>query len=113
MGKIRHHAIIVTGSWIDPHLEIARVEAERIGLRPTHIIRSPWNGCGTVFIPPDGSKEFREESDEFDLFRAEFVGWLREYEEACAEYTFEWAEIQYGDDDGNNLILSDSEEGIR
>ena len=64
----------------------------------------------SFFIPPDGSKEGWDDSEEGDKSRDRFVGWLRSVRE---KYGLSWVEVQYGDNDYITKILRDSDEEYR
>ena len=55
MGRITHHAIVVT-SWRDEAIESAHAYATEVFAYVTPIIESRINGYKTFLIPPDGSK---------------------------------------------------------
>ena len=114
MGYMRHHAIIVT-NWhsekdtYQPRgaatIEDAHREAIRIGLRPTPVTDPVTNGYRTFFVPPDGSKEGWEESEAGDSRRDEFVEWLEKQTYDDGSTPLDWAEVQYGDDDGHQYVV--------
>jgi len=112
MGYIRHHAIIVT-SWSDKHIEHAYSQAVEIfGEAVSPIVNSKHNDYGSFFIAPDGSKEGWEESDEGDDLRERFVEWLNHHRYDDGSSPFDWAEIQYGDDDKQTLVCRHSDEKL-
>lgn len=106
MGYFRHHAILVT-SWSNEHLERARDKANAIGLVTTPITPGVVNSEATFVCVPDGSKEGWSESEAFDGYREEFVNWLSELVKA-EELFCAWAEVQYGDDYGDDRLLRSS-----
>lgn len=109
MGYMRHHAIIVTG-WDDNEVKAARKQAEALfNGRVSKIVPGRANGYTSFFVPPDGSEEGWETSNEGDLGREAFVGYLRSrtYEDGSSR--LDWAEVQYGDDDGQTWIIEDSD----
>lgn len=108
MGYTRHHAIIVT---IFNHVkaELAHNQANNIFGEPsivTPIIESVCNGYCTFVVTPDGSKEFWNTSDEYDVKRSAFISWLESQKKQGNFY--DWALIQYGDDEGENKIIEAS-----
>ncbi len=117
MGHIRHHAILVT-SFDERGIKDAHQEAERIfaamedispvsaKLEISPIIESPLNEYKTFFIPPDGSKEGWDTSDQGDRCRKEFVDWLNSRRFDDGSSYLDWAVVRYGDDDGNNALES-------
>ena len=92
MGIIRHHAIVVTG--YGQRILQAYERATKLGLTPTNVIVSEWNGYESFMISPDGVKESLEESSLFDGRRALF----KEYLKANHKYFLDWVEIRYGSD---------------
>lgn len=53
------------------------------------------NGYQSFFIPPDGSKERWDASDEGNRRRNEFIKWLK-----SRKVLVDWVEVQFGDDEG-------------
>lgn len=98
MDSIRHHAIVVT-SWKGDYLSAARFKAVELGMIVTSVEDSGINGYSSFMICPDGSREGWPESDLGDDQRAAFVNWITEEQRANRGY-WQWAVIQYGDDDG-------------
>lgn len=101
MGFILHHAIVVT-CWNSKHIEQAHELAVSGGLNPTEITPAVVNGYRSFMIPPDGSKEGWEQSDEGDERRNVWIAAM--YEMRHDNYC-EWAELSYGLDDGMPKIL--------
>lgn len=94
MGYMRHHAIIVTG-WKDETIEVAHAKAKEIfGDSVTEILPNAINGYRTLFIGPDGSKEWWADSDQGDKRREEFKAWIKENYKMWLEA----AEVQYYDE---------------
>ena len=104
MGYIRHHAIIVT-SWDDDILKQAHDYAKMKFPVVSDVMVSGMNGFCTFLIPPDGSKEGWEESDKGDDRRIDMIEWLNNHTYEDGSSSFDWAEIQYGDENGDNRIL--------
>ncbi|MEU8136055.1 hypothetical protein [Streptodolium elevatio] len=79
MGYIKHDAVIVTtAEWRDgglPDIDAFRRSLPE-GFRPLVVgpIKAPLNGYVSYAFLPDGSKEYWEDSDLGDVFRAQFVG---------------------------------------
>lgn len=91
MGVIRHHAMIVTGYDMED-MKATRRFAELCNLDPSPIMESHSNGYLTFFIPPDGSKEGWERSQEGDEERDRFKKFLRK------RRVEDWVELAYGGD---------------
>lgn len=98
MGYIRHIAIIVT-TWSEPEIEKVTQKAEDIFPDTSKVFTSRVNSYYTLFIPPDGSKLFWEDSDNGIKERDEFIKFLQNETEYCA-----WVEVQYGDEERNDGI---------
>lgn len=99
MGYISHHAIVVTSfddKIQEPHIVAKQIIGNEL---ISDIIDSPINGYKSFFVAPDGSKEGWNESEEYEDKRDMFIKWLQDYA-LCY-----WALIQYGDDNGENVIL--------
>lgn len=110
MGYIRHNAIIVTSydyDKISEAYDIAKSIFRKYGISRLvgPIIGSVANEYKTFFIAPDGSKEGWDISNAGNDARDEFIHWLQE------DYCYDWAEIQYGDEVGNQCITSASNMG--
>lgn len=105
MGYMRHHAIIVS-SWDRELLSKAHFEAKIIFPTVSDVLESRVNGHGSFFIPPDGSKESWELSDTGDEERHIFLQWLNAHRYSDGSSALKWAEVQYGDDEGKNRLVS-------
>ncbi len=109
MGYMKHHAIIVTGT---DHggsaIQIAHKEAKRIFPWVSAISPPAVNTYRTFLIPPDGSKEGWEESDEGDARRAEFIAHLKTLAYDDGSSPLDWAEISYADDYGPPQVTDSS-----
>jgi len=114
MGYMCHHTVIVT-TWDAMRARVAHEKATEIfaplGNLVTPIIESRINGYFTFAVAPDGSKEGWDESDRGDRCRADLIGWLeaQRYEDRSSPY--DWAEVQYGDDERETIIVRHSDEG--
>ena len=95
MGYIKHHAIVVT-CWNDKHIEQAHALAVENELRPTEITPSAVNGQRSFLIPPDGSKEGWEESDNGNDRRD---AWIKTMEHLADKNYCDWCEVRFGGDD--------------
>jgi len=104
MGYIRHHGMIVT-SYDEERIEAAHEKARDIGMTVTEVVESPVNGYRSFCVAPDGSKEGWDASEKGDAQRDELVSWLesKSFEDGSAPY--DWAEVQYGDEMGDNELL--------
>lgn len=113
MGYMCHHMIVVT-TFDEDLIQLAHEKAAEIFGRPNHhgqivgvtpIMKSPVNFYYSFFVPTDGSKEGWGDSDQGDQHRDEFIAWLesQRYEDQSSPY--DWAEVQYGDDDKDNRML--------
>ena len=109
MGYMRHHSIIVTTSHAD--IDTARDQAVEIfgEKRVSLVLYSPSNSYKSFFISPDGSKEGWAESDAGDEQREAFIKWLdsKRYNDGSSALTY--AEVQFGDEQGDDKILRSSE----
>jgi len=98
MGYMRHHAIIVTG-WSTEQVTNAHQIASELFEVVSPVTEVATNGYTSFFIPPDGSKEGWEESNNGNLARGRFMDWAK----TSGTY-LEVAEIQYGDEEGVSWI---------
>jgi hypothetical protein len=105
MGYMVHHAIVVT-AYKDDINAIRKVAKKTFGKLVSGLVCSNVNGYKSFFVAPDGSKAGWDESDKGDSDRNAFIEWLKKNRE---NRWCEWAEIQYGDDEGSDLILRHSE----
>lgn len=114
MGYTRHHAIVVTSS-IEDLVGEAHATAVRIfeptAAQVTPLMRPTTNGFVSFAVLPDGSKEAWEESDAADRAREEFVTWLDERVYEDGSTSLPWAEVQFGDENGKQRVVSAS--GLR
>lgn len=102
MGYICHHAILVTafGDKVDKAQEKAKeIVGEEV---VSEVCHSPINGYRTFLVFPDGSKEGWKESDNYEVKREQFMEWLKE------DGYYDWALIQYGDEERQDLLLQGS-----
>lgn len=114
MGYMRHHAIIVAGS-IDPWVAQAHGRAHHVfddgpGTLVSPVISGRTNGVCSFFIAPDGSKEGWSDSDECDAKRDAFIAWLRSVVYEDGSSPLDWAEVQFGDEDGVTKVTRHSDE---
>jgi len=104
MGYMRHHAIIVT-SCLDDHLEWAHQAAIGMFDNVSPIIPSKMNGYRSFFIPPDGSKEEREESDRGNAYRKVFLQMTIGRAFPDGSNPLDVVEIEYGGDEPYSIQL--------
>lgn len=111
MGYIRHHAILIT-CFNKPSIEAAHEQALSI-FKEEHwadmvspIVEAPVNGYMSFAIFPDGSKEGWNDSDKGDSYRVAFIEWLRQPQD---RYFWDWALVQYGDDEEQTIIVDHSD----
>src|SRR5262245_1582447 len=111
MGYIRHHAIVVTGSY-DSWPATAHAEARRVfGPLDVSDLSVPLvNGYQTFCVWPDGSKEGWDESDAGNDKRGTFIGWLRAQAYEDGSSPLDWVEVQYGDDNLETKIISSGDD---
>jgi len=121
MGYMSHNAIIVTGyrKYGEKRgpVDEARDYATSLGCQVTECLESNTNGYVTFVVIPDGSKEGWDGSDAGDVRREAFLAEVKRragmtlVDEDDAWF-FDWAEIQYGNDDGITRIIAHSDEDI-
>ena len=104
MGYIRHHAIIVT-SYDSDLIEEAHYKAKKLFKNVSEICDSVMNAYYSFFIPPDGSKEGWEVSNEYDEKRDEFIEWCKSKEYSDGSNPLDYVELFYGDDSGYDGII--------
>jgi hypothetical protein len=112
MGYMRHHAIVVT-SYDVKRIDAAHNEAARLGLDITGILQAAVNEWHTFLVGPDGSKEGWDESDAGDHRRGQFIAWLDGQRFEDGSSPFDWAEVQYGDDERETKVTRHSYEAER
>ena len=106
MGYTRHHAIIVTGYDLERVEKIRnKIKKKCTTLRPTRVHVSAMEGYGTFFIGPDGSKEGWPDSDAGDEERNMIINLLRSKRFEDGSSPFDWVEVQYGDDNGEDELV--------
>lgn len=92
MGYFRHHTIIVTG-WDAQSVAIAQQEAKKLFFTTSEVTPTAINGFISFFIPPDGSKEGWDASDDCNQNRDKFIEWLHSH-----AYSLRWVEVSFGED---------------
>lgn len=114
MGYMRHHAIVVTGSYGE-HIFAAHSEAldilgsEQVSPVSDKAINSHRSFC--VF--PDGSKEGWDDSDRGDDNRGEFIRYLDGLRYDDGSSPLRWVEVQFGDDERETKVTAHSDEDER
>jgi hypothetical protein len=108
MGYMRHHAIIVTGSYGD-YLLRAHLQARRLEMKVSDIVKSSINGFESFFVAPDGSKEGWPESDTGDIARDALIDFLQSMRYGDGGSPLSWALVQYGDDNRQKSITTDDD----
>ena len=104
---MRHHAILVTtldkARAQQAHRRASAIFADH---RVSAFLASDVNEYYTITIGPDGSKEGWSESHAGDKQRETFIAWLnsKRYDDGSSPY--DWCEVQYGDEDGDDRILA-------
>lgn len=104
MGYILHHAIVVT-SWNQTLIAEAHEVAKANGFNPSEITPCAVNGYRSFFVPPDGSKEGWEESNERDSGRAGLTGWLDRQRHEDGSTSLKWVEVAIGCDDPDDTEI--------
>lgn len=97
MGRIAHHAIVVT-TWKPELLVEAHRKAEEFGCAVSSIVVSPINGYRSFLVAPDGSKEGWSDSDRGDEQRDKFIAWMNSKAYDDGSNALRWAEVFYGED---------------
>lgn len=95
MGHSVYHAIVVSG-WKAEAIKEAHLLAVSLDMSPTEIVKSPWEGVTSFLVPPDGSKEGWEESDDGDSRRERFIGLLKSKWDGK---WWDWVEVAFGADE--------------
>jgi hypothetical protein len=123
-GGMCHHTIVVTGMYDDDgnvtrakpsvvlvhDLRHAHMKAVEIfhGRLVSPIIKGVVNRYGSFFVAPDGSFEGWNHSDEGDANREALIKWLDSKRNQDASSPYTWAEIQFGNEGGDQRILRHS-----
>jgi len=114
MGYERHHTIIVTTFDLKRAMDARDKAFSYFGDNGqlTTVYKSPVNLFFTFAILTDGSKEGWSESDIGDYRREQFLSWLNKQRYADGSTAFRWAEVQYGDDEGDDRVLRTQETDV-
>jgi len=109
MGHSRHHIIVVSTyrqDYISKAYEAALFNDNLVTLP----MFSPVNGIYTLVVLPDGSGEGWTPSVIGDGRRERFIKWLDKQRHEDGSCPYAWAEVQYGDDEGDDKITKGSYE---
>lgn len=118
MGYMRHHAIVVSG----PRIKLGifpvsiydvRDKCAETGALVSPVMKAKWEGTGSFFVAPDGSKEGWAESDAGDNERQKIIEYLDSLRYSDGSTSFKWAEVQFGDDNGQTIVTRHSDEPQR
>jgi hypothetical protein len=112
MRHIRNHTIVVTGTYKD-FIDRAHAEASNAFGWVSSISPETVNGSRSFFVPPDGSKEGWDESNEGDSRRARFKAWLRSLEYEDGSSPLSWVEVYFGGDDMEAVVEDDGDASFR
>jgi hypothetical protein len=130
MGYNRHHAIVVTGprksygrSDIDANLDktIYAVQRSVYDLAGKHgyafligpVVESAANSYGSFLVAPDGSKEGWRDSEQGDVLRNEIITYLETLRYGDGSTSFDYVEVQFGDDNLETKVIRDSDQARR
>lgn len=109
MPHVRHHSIIVTAPDLTnigiETIQRAHQKAVEIFEVVSPVISSPLNMVESFFVPPDGSGDQYPTSNEWDVKRDTFIQWLESQTLEDGGNYFQWVEVQFGDDWGENKIV--------
>ena len=119
MGYMRHHAIVVTGSY-DLWPERAYEKAEELLSQWRDSTHEPqpvlsqlseecMNGRRSFCVFPDGSKEGWPTSEAGDEFRDRLIRWLEEQRYEDGSSPLAWVEVQYADDERETKVCRHSD----
>ena len=108
MSEIKHHAIVVTGIIYPSQVDIQTAHHKAIDLfdHVSGLIPSYRNGYYSFLIPPDGSYEHWDESNDYDQRRQAYIEWLISKNFGDGSNILKWVEVQYGCDDNENRIIN-------
>lgn len=96
MGYMMHHAIVVT-SWNKPLMVSAHETARTIFQNVSELVPSAVNVYWTFLVPPDGSKEYWDDSNRGDEARERFIEWMDAQRYADGSSALHWVEVRYGE----------------
>lgn len=115
MGYIRHHAILVT-TYNQDLAKKAYAKAQGLFEEQVSQLAPPaTNGYQSfmIVIFPDGGKEGWDTSEQGDSHRTQFIEWLEAQRYSDHSSSYDWVEVQYGDDNGETCIINDSDAWTR
>ncbi|HEY9678634.1 MAG TPA: hypothetical protein V6C76_11530 [Drouetiella sp.] len=111
MGYFRHHAIVVT-SWDNKKIALVHECIKTLVtdslLKVSELTAQTMNGYQSFFIAPDGSNEGWTDSDESEVLRGKVIEHLKSYRYEDGSTSIEWVEVQFGDENGVQKVLSAS-----
>lgn len=96
MGRIHHHAIVITGTSPKLMRKVRRKARQYFRKHLSGLVRSQYNGHISILIPPDGSFEGWPESADYDRRRAKFMRWLDKFAYADGSHPLDLIEVEYG-----------------
>jgi hypothetical protein len=109
MGYMQHHAIIVTCSG-DAQIKVAHAQITELNKEASEVCwvspisPAKMNGYQSFFIASDGSKRGWQHSNIADALRNEIIKVLKSFEFGDGSNMLDWVEVQYGDDNGENIV---------
>lgn len=113
MVSERHRAILVTAPGnTDAHrawskaIEIFQTKDRVFDISP--IVSSQSGNYHSFLIPPDGCGLSYVFSREAVLKRQAYIAWLRDHQKQYSWRAFHWAEVYYGDNEGNAKVVNSS-----
>lgn len=114
MGRIRHSAIVVTGSE-KADAVFAHAKAAEMGLVVTPVVSGLSNGYYSFMICPDGSKEGWDTSTTQSKLRHEWTAWARQRHQIerhpgekssyFCDMSLDWAYVDFGGDDDDVRVV--------
>jgi hypothetical protein len=90
MGTIHHNVVIAT-TWDEKRFKKAIKWLDKNSTFPYTTLDSNINGYHTIFLGPDGSKEYWASSDHADRLRDKFISFIDH------EGFWDWLEVGYGE----------------
>ena len=96
MGVMNHDCVIATTSDSDAVAALINA-AEQMGIKPLVITPVNQFGYRTVMLPPDGSKEGWEDSNNGDRMREAFIALIGSFNYSDGSNPFSWVEVSFGE----------------
>ena len=97
MGRVIHHAIVVT-SWDESRLALVADKATQLGLVIAGPSAEVINGYRTLVVCPDGSKSGWLEDQHGNTARSELKAYIDTLGYEDGSSNLEWVEVMYGND---------------